>query len=66
MGRDFEEGKRYVVSLSTKFEGEFVGYEEDERGIKLAVFNTGGVNRYGPEQRKVPVHNVVESGLIKI
>lgn len=61
MARDFKEGSNYVISVATHFEGKFVGYEPDDRGNRCAVFNTGGEGRHGIHQRKVPVHNIVES-----
>lgn len=61
MAREFKEGTNYLISVTTQFEGEFAGYEEQDNGSKLAVFNTGGAGRHGIYQRKVPVHNIIES-----
>jgi hypothetical protein len=61
VAKDFEEGKNYLVSVTTQLEGVFSGYEMNERGHKVAVFNTGGSGRHGIHQRKVPVHNIIES-----
>jgi len=61
VAKEFEEGKNYLVSVTHQFEGEFVGYELNERGHQIAVFNTGGSGRYGEHQRKVPTYNIIES-----
>jgi hypothetical protein len=66
MIREFEEGKRYLVSVSTKFEGVFSGYEEDPQGQKLAVFvQEGTTDRGSVPKRRIYPHNVVESELVK-
>lgn len=66
MVREFEEGKRYLVSVSTKFEGVFSGYEDDGHGQKLAVFvQEGKTDRGSIPKRMVYPHNVVESELVK-
>jgi hypothetical protein len=66
MVREFEEGKKYLVSVSTKFEGVFSGYEEDANGQKLAVFvQEGRTDRGSIPKRRVHPHNVVESELVK-
>jgi hypothetical protein len=64
VAEEFKPEKNYVVQVSVKFSGTFMGYEEDH-GVKYAIFQQDGMTRFGPPVRKVRVDNVISSELIK-
>jgi hypothetical protein len=64
---EFKPDKRYIVVLTTKFEGTFTHYEDGPDGFKYAVFNTGTVGRRNePQTRRIRIENIVTSALTKM
>ena len=63
---DLKEGKSYIVSVTTKFEGKFSHFETDQQGTKFAVFTqTGRTDRGNIPRRRVKVSNIAEVELWK-
>lgn len=65
---DLTQGKRYVITVTTNFVGEFTGYEDDEvTGLRMACFRQDGrADRGKVPMRKVRPDNIVSAELTKV
>lgn len=64
MDDQLKEGKSYVVMVAHKFEGKFKEIVW-ENGKSFAVFEQPGENRYGKNERKVAIVNIISLELTK-
>lgn len=64
MHDNLKPGKSYIVMVAHKFEGEFKEFVW-EGDVCFAVFSQPGENRYGPNERKVAVRNLISTELTK-
>lgn len=65
LAETLKKDKKYVVCVTTKFEGKFVRFE-DENGEPMAVFvQDGKTDRGSTPVRRVKVRQIMSTGLLK-
>lgn len=64
---DLKEGKKYVITVTTSFVGEFVGYDGADGTPQLAQFKQDGrTDKGNVPTRIVRVDNIVSAELTKL